>query len=358
VSVALRGNVRDFGIAEVFQLIGQQRKSGLLEFTDEHAHIQVLFDSGRVVSAVPIGPGPDSALGEMFARCGLLTREKVEQLERESAAAGQSLSRVAVSSGALSEKELSGMEDLLTRETIFAVLRWESGSFNFLAQDVEHARDPDSLLGAEQILMDGLRMVDEWQSFAELVPSEDIVFRRIAGFDAYLQRAHDQLRRQREPAERVYSLIDGRLAVRRIVDLSLLGSFNAMRILADLRRAGVIEPLDPEEVERLRARRRPSAFQRSHAWTSLAACAPLALLAAVTLLVWRAPLESVRESYASRRVRHALESFRLARGRWPRDAAELEAQRVLASEALAPFSARAYYYSMREDGPLLLAPTR
>jgi hypothetical protein len=31
VSVALRGNLRDFGISEVFQLIGQQRKTGVLE---------------------------------------------------------------------------------------------------------------------------------------------------------------------------------------------------------------------------------------------------------------------------------------------------------------------------------------
>ena len=28
VAVALRGNLKDFGIADVFQLIGQQRKTG------------------------------------------------------------------------------------------------------------------------------------------------------------------------------------------------------------------------------------------------------------------------------------------------------------------------------------------
>ena len=31
MAVALRGNLQDFGIAEVFQLIGQQRKTGTLE---------------------------------------------------------------------------------------------------------------------------------------------------------------------------------------------------------------------------------------------------------------------------------------------------------------------------------------
>ncbi len=32
MAVALRGNLQDFGIAEVFQLIGQQRKTGMLKF--------------------------------------------------------------------------------------------------------------------------------------------------------------------------------------------------------------------------------------------------------------------------------------------------------------------------------------
>ena len=31
MAVALHGNLRDFGIGEVFQLIGQQRKTGVLE---------------------------------------------------------------------------------------------------------------------------------------------------------------------------------------------------------------------------------------------------------------------------------------------------------------------------------------
>ena len=38
MSIALRGNLRDFGIAEVFQLIGQQRKTGILEIEGARPH--------------------------------------------------------------------------------------------------------------------------------------------------------------------------------------------------------------------------------------------------------------------------------------------------------------------------------
>ena len=51
---ALRGNLRDFGIAEVFQLIGQQRKTGILEIDHGGDRVQLLFDGGnrRIVHGV------------------------------------------------------------------------------------------------------------------------------------------------------------------------------------------------------------------------------------------------------------------------------------------------------------------
>ena len=49
MSVALHGNLADFGIAEVFQLIGQQRKTGTLVVEGGGGSIFLAFDEGRVV---------------------------------------------------------------------------------------------------------------------------------------------------------------------------------------------------------------------------------------------------------------------------------------------------------------------
>jgi len=51
VTVALHGNLQDFGIGEVFQLIGQQRKTGVLEVRGEQGEVELRFDSGGVVAA-------------------------------------------------------------------------------------------------------------------------------------------------------------------------------------------------------------------------------------------------------------------------------------------------------------------
>ena len=55
MSVALHGNLRDFGIGEVFQLIGQQQKTGLLEVQNEEVRLRIAFDTGAVVTGDRVG---------------------------------------------------------------------------------------------------------------------------------------------------------------------------------------------------------------------------------------------------------------------------------------------------------------
>jgi hypothetical protein len=370
VSVALRGNVKDFGIAEVFQLIGQQRKTGVLELSDRGRQVQLVFDRGSVVSATPVGPRPHEALGEMLVRCGLLTRQRVEDLHRECAASARILPRLAQECG-LGPEEVEAIQDLLTRETLFQILRWEAGSFDFSPQEVDHGRPLESLLGAEQILMDGLRMIDEWQSFADLVPSEDTVFRRCADHEAGAEPGFGGP--QGEAIRRVSRLVDGRMTVRRIIDISLLGTFDATRALAELRRAGAIEPLGAEAVRRVQRKLRQSVkLDRSQVRGAIPALICLGLLAAAVVAVGKrgpqAPASGValasqavaeaRQAHAARGARHALDAFRFLEGRWPADLDELRASGLATPGPLAGPEAHPYYYAHREGAALLLAPER
>ena len=372
MSVSLRGNLEDFGIGEIFQLIGQQRKTGILEFSAKREQIRIRFDRGAVVSAAPVGPRPESALGDMLVRCGYLPRPEVDQLLSDCAASAQPLSRLAVSTGRLSQAALEELEALLTSETIFDVLRWSSGSFDFVAQEVEHDRELESLLGAEQILMDGMRMVDEWQGLAELVPSQDLVFARCGSFDSYRPVARGEAGSAIGDARRLFQMIDGRLPVRRVVDLSRLGTFDATRIIAELRRQELIKLVDPEHTRRVRMPMVSAAagFGGFRKW--LPVLLSLALLLAVAMRVnrsvpaddfhafpiTRAPLEAVQEAYAARRVRSGIESYRLVEGRWPRRLGELEDLGLLDGRWLASARGRPYYYEQRDGGVVLLAPER
>ena len=200
-------------------------------------------------------------------------------------------------------------QDLVTRDAIFEVLRWQTGSFDFHAQPVEHDRDPAELLGAEQILMDGLRMVDEWQSFAQ-VPVGARPCSRASAASSATGAVGLARRRERANAERVFSLVDGRLSARRVIDLARLGTFDGMRALSDLVSAGVIERS---------AERRPRSCA-AHArvaregWLALRASAmALVPLAALAVVAWWTAASSAAPAQRARSRDRALDARESAR---------------------------------------------
>jgi len=371
MSIALHGNLRDFGIAEVFQLIGQQRKTGTLMVGEEGDAVFLAFDEGRVVTGGPVGQEEDGgALGRQLVRSGHLTRDQLRDLVGESARSARPIADLLVAGGRMDGETLAEVQDLLTRETVFDIMRRKSGQFRFTAESIEHDRPRERLLGAEQILMDGLRMLDEWQTFSAAVPSEETVFRRLGDLEssrAWAQAGGDERLRQ---VERVLKLIDGRLTVRRVIDLSRIGTFDATRVLAELRQAGLIE-VGIEEVRRAPRRRATPAATGPWLRAAVAAIVPFVLLAwlGAAALDRRGAtgglpgsaipdrfLHRVGASHEAALLRQLIEVHRFETGAHPVRLELLAERAARADRSLTPARLAAYYYAVRDGEVVLLAP--
>lgn len=371
MAVALHGNLRDFGIAEVFQLIGQQRKTGMLVVGEGADAVFLSFDDGRVVAGGPTGQeGEGGAVGLQLVRSGHLTRDQLRELVSESRRSARPVPDLIVSSGRMEPAVLEEVQDLLTRETVFDIMRRKSGEFHFSAEAIVHDTPPERLLGAEQILMDGLRMLDEWQTFSAAVPSEDAVFRRVGSLESSRALAQGGGDDRLDQVERVLKLIDGRLSVRRVIDLSRIGTFEATRVVAELRQAGLIE-LGTQELRRApRKLAGPKSIAPSLG-TALATAVPfvvLAWLAGVAIeradatgglpgtpipdrVVHRLGAESETEL-----LRQLVELHFFETGAYP-DRLEAVAERASeADRSLTPARLADYYYAVRDDEVVLLAP--
>ncbi len=369
MSVALHGNLRDFGIGEVFQLIGQQQKTGMLAVDGDAGGLRIAFDGGSVVWAESAGAYEGAALGDMLVRVGLIRPERRAVLEGEVAGSERSLGDLVIEGGEVSAEVIQEITDLVTADTIFALLRWRSGSFHFTSQPVFHDRVPADLLPAEQILMDGLRMVDEWRTLDPVATGADGVFRRTGSFEPYREAYSGEAPERLAAAERLFLLIDGRLQVRRAIDLSRLGEFEGARLLSRLRKLGAIEPLSEEEL--VRARGRTQVRPRSGAFR-FDAGRLLAILAyaALALVVWQAarpappagsylggdPVAQADAAHEALRLRQSALAFRYARGRWPSRVSDLEELR--GATRMAGIEADSYYFRRRDDGVVALAPER
>lgn len=374
MAVALHGNLRDFGIAEVFQLIGQQRKTGLLVVGEGSDAVFLSFDEGRVVAGgSTLKEDEGGALGSQLVRSGYLTRDQLRDLVGESARSARPIADLLLASGRLDAESLGEVQDLLTHETVFDIMRRKSGEFHFSAEPIVHDLPPERLLGAEQILMDGLRMLDEWQTFAAAVPSEEIVFRRVGSLEssrAFAAQGGDDGRLAQ--VERVLKLIDGRLSVRRVVDLSRVGTFEATRVLAELRQAGLIEVV-ASEVRRPARRPISAKSMLPSLRTAVATAVPFGLLLALAgvALERSGPtgglpgspipdrvLHRVGADAEAQLVRQLVDLHAFETGAYPD---RLEAVAGRASEldrSLTSARLAEYYYAVRDDEVVLLPPLR
>ena len=372
MAVALRGNLRDFGIGEVFQLIGQQRKTGILEVEATSEKLRMGFLEGAVVWATPVGPHEHAALGDMLVRVGLLTPDRLVQLEQQLHEGHESLDRLLAQEGDLGGPQIEAIDELVTSETIFKLLRLNQGSFHFTAKTIPQERDSSKLLPAEQILMDGLRMVDEWRAMDDAVTRDSTVFQRVDRFETYRGATEGDSPEELALAEKLFLLIDGRLTVRRIIDLSRLGTFEGSRILSRLRETEVIEPIDTEVLETTHKRRRTREFAPTRVGLDLAAA--LLPFAFLFMMAWlalgragsvtpdgltsldRDPQRQAEIAFETRRLRHLVEAYRFATGDWPGELGELQARGWLPPGALAAADEHPYYYVRRGDAVLVLAP--
>ena len=374
MSVALHGNLRDFGIGEVFQLIGQQQKTGVLEVGDEETRLRIAFEGGAVVYGERAGAYEQAALGDMLVRTGLVTPQRLVELERRIAETGAQLDGLLLEAGELSTSQLDEVIDLLTRDTLFELLRWTRGSFHFTAGPIVHRRDAARCIPAEQLLMDGLRMIDEWRTFDEHAVDPESVFEPKGRFESFRRGQPGEAPEKLVVAERLFLLIDGRMPVRRVVDLSRLGTFEGVRWLTRFRRAGLIEPLDPEVVARKQRRRHALELAAGPSILgALFAALPWALLGAIVFAVLQRPplppeapariaeralLQRASASFEVRRLRNLADAHRYARGGWPEGLTDLRRffQDARRRTGLAPLDSREYYFAQRGDTFLVLAP--
>ncbi len=325
--MSLEGVLSDFGVGEIFQLIGQQRKTGVLEVRSADRTVEVSFVEGQVLRARPAEARPDAALGAFLLRTGVLSDADLAEARREQDETLDRLEEVLLRQERARKDELEQIAQLLTDETIFELFLWDDGRFAFRAEEELDERLGDRLRGSEGVLLDALRMRDEWARIENVLPDFEGIPSPCAGMEVFArQRAEleEAAGLGGEALERLYTLADGRLTIRRVIDLSRLGTFEGARGVTALisQRLLRVERKDPAAEVVAPPRQNPLP-------RLLAPFASLALLpVAIALLAVPAPeaetyplgydvLEETRRLDDMQRLRAALEIARWERGRYP-----------------------------------------
>jgi hypothetical protein len=379
--MALEGTLKDFGLADIFQLIGIQRKTGVLTLKNETDVVTVSFLNGNVVSADSLHKNLEDRLGTVLVKSGHVTQQHLQDALRIQKNTLQRLGFVLVNEKFISQAGLREALTLQVTQIVYRLFRWQDGYYHFSQEEsLNYDREYFTPIPAQNVLMEGIRMIDEWPLIERKIRSFDMVFEPAhAGLlveevadEAALGEAKrpgseppsdGKLRLEREHAH-VYRLLDGRITVQDLIDRTRMGEFDTCRNLYELLERGAIRevralhPLSKKE-KAVTARGRSELLGIGYAVVLVAAAISVATLQRNPLnLVPRTLDESPTVDAFRRlisknrieRVDHALYLYFLKHQRFAPSLTQLVEEALLPPGAVSDPWGRFYLYEVQPSG--------
>ncbi|MBI2569442.1 MAG: DUF4388 domain-containing protein [Candidatus Schekmanbacteria bacterium] len=403
--MALEGTLQDFGLAEIFQLIGLQRKTGILTLQAKEDTVTVTFVDGQLVAAESVERRLEDRLGTVLVNRKSVTEAQLEDALTTQRETLQRLGYVLIKKGYITQNELRSALREQIQQIVYRLFRWKEGYYHFHPeQTVQYDKDNISPLNSETLLLEAARMMDEWPLIQQRVPSPSIVLRRVTWGDmrvldsrgnellfeesqeeeqqnddlplemggAALDDANAQsMREVRLGREEEIALvvIDGSLTAQQIVDRARQPEFDTYKALAGLLDKGLIQKVTERKVEPdVRILRSMETRGESSPVFGVAAGVVVAVALLALIITGLRDLTGTPDPLGVMRPRGALIAssklqldhlqmalrlYRLNQGDWPSDLETLIAQAYLRPGDLLDAWGGAVRYGRLPDGYML-----
>ncbi len=238
----LQGKIEKFTLTEILQLVAASRKSGTLGIQKDDSIVMVYFKNGDVIYAY--GPRQTYHLGKLLKERGMLTAEQLEEAVTTQARTENSkrLGEILIHRGFIDRADLQSVVTEQIEELLYSLLGWQSGSFKFYEDQFPTDEEITVKLSVENVILEGLRRLDEMNMINETLPDLDQVF-TISATQGERTRSVSL-----ESSEwNIMALVNGQRSVNEICDLSHLERNDSLKRMAQLKLAGLITPTEKKE---------------------------------------------------------------------------------------------------------------
>ncbi|RMH72925.1 MAG: tetratricopeptide repeat protein [Gemmatimonadetes bacterium] len=240
--MAIKGSLKEASLPDVIQLLSMGRKTGILSVTDRNDFGNVYLNQGKIVYATIVNRM--DRIGDLLIRDGKLT---VEQLNAAIQRQGEDqhdkkLGTILVEMNLISEDEIKKYLKIQIEETISHLLSWTDGFFNFEPNTTLTTNELTVSLSSNDLLMEGVRRVDEWRAFRKNIQSSKQIPRFNAGYHL------DQLTVEEEIDRTVLQEVNGVNSIEDLIRICRLDEFTICKSLHRYIERGAIEMVDPDQV--------------------------------------------------------------------------------------------------------------
>jgi len=244
--MALRGNLRDFTVTQLLNLINLARKTGTLVIEAPSGTARVSFREGKL-AYVQIGQ-EDNHLATVLYRANRLTAGQYKAIQMRGQFSDKELGLLLINAGYISQEDILSNLQVHFTEIIRRLFTWVEGFFRFDNDALPPEDRINIRLDLENLIIEGSRQLREWEQLQDEIPSLDMALK-------FTDRPGTNIRNVNLSVEewRVVSYINPRNSIRQIAVATKLNDMEIRRIVYGLIQAGLAEVIRPEGVPPPRA---------------------------------------------------------------------------------------------------------
>jgi hypothetical protein len=224
------GDIKDFSLPEILQLIGMGRKTGKLTVNNGGDGICVYFKDGFAVFFHPLYK--KDKLGEVLVKSETVKKEHIDKALRKQNKMSKKggrlrLGTILVDMGFLTSEDLVQFIEVEIKNGISKALSERKGKFEFASEYDLSEEDITASLEVERIILDGILELDEWGEVKEKIGDPESIY----VISEKLERDFVEF----DIAEAtVFSLIDGKRSIKEITAAAGLEPLDVCKALTRL----------------------------------------------------------------------------------------------------------------------------
>ncbi|HET9886213.1 MAG TPA: DUF4388 domain-containing protein [bacterium] len=322
--MSFRGELREFELPDILQLIASQQKAGWLKVISKGKCHFVFFRDGKITSTKNPAEEIDP-LETYINKRGLLPHEALDRLAALRRKTGMDVQDLIQKEGLASREDVQRIFEAMVEEDIFDLITMRDATYEFETED-RSTPLPKGGLAAEigPILMEGARKADE---IAEMRKGLGAGTERIV----ITQQGRDREKGpDQDQEEQVLALVNGVRTIDQILDDCPLDRYNGTRILFECARKGIVARLKGGATVGRQERESTGELdvRRALRWV-----APLLVLLMSAIFLsdahqggrggdlvlgeWLQKLDVARQAQLREETRVALEAYRIESGTYP-----------------------------------------
>lgn len=240
--MALKGNLRDFSVTQLLNLVNVAQKTGTLVVERSEEQVYVSFRDGKL-SYARNGTGP-SNLTMVLYRAKKLSAAQVRAInERAGSMSDKELGLLLINANYLTQQDILGSLQAYYLNLVNRLFTWVDGMFHF---DNELLPPKDKItvrISLENLIIEGSRRLREWEQLQGEIPSLEMALK-------FSQRPGISLKNLNLSADewKVISFINPKNTIHQIARATSKNDLEIRRVIYSFLQAGLVEMVRPEGV--------------------------------------------------------------------------------------------------------------